>query len=170
LADNLRYGEPASGQIVATELVSGAHVQIIKLDLGRDGQSTPLTGTTLLGLPTEIRAIATDTVTASGETLATKWAAIAATTAGDATIVAGIPGRRIRVLALTLACNKNIILLFKSGNTTVKINSFFLAQGIPLDVNRMSSGYFVETDPGDAFVINLSTNALLGGSITYIEA
>lgn len=173
MSDNLNYTEPTSGRPVATDEVSGTHFQRMKLDVGADGVSTPITGTTRYGIPVDVKSTSCDTVSTSGIPLSTKWAIIDFTLGGgggDATIVTGVSGRRIRVLAITLSVSKNTTLIFKSGLATNKTGSMSMNQGNILDVNRMPFGFFVETNPGDAFVINASNNAVVGGSLTYIEA
>ena len=45
MADNLKYNEPGSGPLVATDDVGSVHYQIVKLDLGKpDGGSVPIVG------------------------------------------------------------------------------------------------------------------------------
>ena len=45
MADNLKYNEPGSGPLVATDDVGSTHYQIVKLDLGApDGSSSPIDG------------------------------------------------------------------------------------------------------------------------------
>lgn len=173
MPDNLRYSEPVSGQPVATDLVSGTHYQRMKLDVGGDGISVPITGSARYGIPVDVRSVSSDTVSTSGIPTATKWALIdiaLGNSGGDTTIIAAVVGKRIRVLAITLCPSKNCTLIFKSGATTDKTGPMFLSQGIPLDVNRSPCGFFVETNSGDAFVINVNNNVLVGGTLTYIEA
>ena len=142
----------------------------MKLDIGGDGLSLPLTGSVTFGIPTAITTISNDTITVSGSHFITKGANFVLSDNGDVIAVSGVVGRRIRVLALTISCSKNTQFLFKSGLVTVKIGPMFISQGIPLDVNRMPSGYFMETNVGEAFVINSSINAgLVAGSLTYVE-
>lgn len=45
MADNLKYNEPGSGPLVATDDVGSVHYQIMKLDIGKpDGSSVPIVG------------------------------------------------------------------------------------------------------------------------------
>ena len=45
MADNLKYNEPGSGPLVATDDVGSVHYQIMKLDIGKpDGSSIPIVG------------------------------------------------------------------------------------------------------------------------------
>lgn len=45
MADNLKYNEPGSGPLVATDDVSSTHYQIVKLDIGKpDGATIPIVG------------------------------------------------------------------------------------------------------------------------------
>lgn len=170
LPDNLNYTEPVTGKPVATDFVSGAHYQRMKLDVGPEGRSIPVTGTAAYGVPADVRSTSIDTVSTSGIQTSPKWAPINITSAGDAIVVPAVAGRRIRVLAISFCPSKNMSVSFKSGIITQKIPPMLFNQGQPFDVNRMPFGFFVETDPGDSFVINLSTNGNLAGSITYIEA
>ena len=45
MADNLKYNEPGSGPLVATDDVNSTHYQVVKLDLGKpDGATVPIVG------------------------------------------------------------------------------------------------------------------------------
>lgn len=45
MADNLKYNEPGSGPLVATDDVGSTHYQIVKLDIGKpDGSTIPIDG------------------------------------------------------------------------------------------------------------------------------
>ena len=44
MADNLKYNEPGSGPLVATDDVGSTHYQVMKVNLGGDGTSIPVDG------------------------------------------------------------------------------------------------------------------------------
>lgn len=44
MADNLKYAEPGSGPLVATDDVGSTHYQVVKLNIGNDGVSIPVDG------------------------------------------------------------------------------------------------------------------------------
>ena len=98
----------------------------------------------------------------------TKWAEINATAAGDNTIVAAVAGMKIRVTALTFTCSAAANIAYKSGASVTKINAMPFAATGGLDSQRHAPNYFVETNTGDAFVMNLDGVYNVRGSLNYV--
>lgn len=101
-----------------------------------------------------------------------KFAIINHNVSGDNTLIAAIPGKRIKVLQYTAGCDQNADIYFKSGNTRITGPIFFAAS------TSISSSYgagtpaglvpLFETAPGEALVMNINGAKTIGGHITYI--
>ena len=98
-----------------------------------------------------------------------KWADINATASGDTTVVSLVSGKKIRVLQMGFSVSAAVNIAWKSGASTTKI----AARSFPADggheTGRVDPGWVVETDSGDALVINLSTAVNVRGQVNYIE-
>jgi hypothetical protein len=108
-------------------------------------------------------------LTVNGVSYPLKWQAINATGAGDNTVVAAVPGKKLRIVAITFMLANTIQVAFKSGSTTVIPAMQFTKGVVALQLNLMPYGYFMETNLGEAFVMNFSGNATGTGFLHYIE-
>ena len=95
-----------------------------------------------------------------------KWVNVATTSVGDNTVVAGVSGKKIRVISITLKAAVALTLSVKSGNN-IKIEATVLAANERLDFNA-HPGFWVETNVSEALIFN---HALAGmqGILNYIE-
>ena len=101
-----------------------------------------------------------------------KYAVVNNGLSGDNTIVAAVPGKRIRVLHYTLGCDQNADAYFKSGSTRITGALYFAAS------TSISAGYgatppsglvgMFETEQGEALILNINGAKTVGGHITYI--
>jgi hypothetical protein len=105
----------------------------------------------------------------NGLSAGVKWQAINATAGGDTTIVAGVPERKIRIVAIMFTCAGNVDISFKSGSASTIINTMSFAKSGGPAVNFMPAGYFCETATGQPFVMNLSAAVNVRGMINYLE-
>jgi hypothetical protein len=102
-----------------------------------------------------------------------KFAKIDVATNGDSTIVAAVANKRIRVLAYTFITDTDTIVTFKSASTEVSGPMAIAATGgIAASIGQLGTGGMgtfglLETEPGQALVLNLSDVANLGGHCTY---
>jgi hypothetical protein len=105
----------------------------------------------------------------NGKTALTpKFAAIAASSSGDNSIVALVSAKKIRVLAYKLVANGAVNAKWRS-NTTDKTGLSYMAaagDGEVLPYNPL--GWF-ETAVGEALQLNLSAALAVGGHLTYVE-
>ena len=86
---------------------------------------------------------------------------------GNNTIIAGIVGKRIKVLQImfTIASAGNLI--FKSGSTALSGTFTFPASGsMVLDYIQLPLNCL----PDASFIINASTAQIVGGTIWYIQS
>lgn len=90
---------------------------------------------------------------------------------GDTTVIAAdasTPTRKIRIFNLVLFAKAACVMTLKSGSTAISgpmslaINSGFSAIAAP-------SAHFLETAPGQAFVINTSADGMYGWVAFTIE-
>jgi len=98
-----------------------------------------------------------------------KWAEINATSSGDTSVIAAVSGKKIRVTAITLVCSAAVGVGWKSGSN-IKINAMPFAQNGGMALEFVSPAhFFVETNAGEALIINLSVNSNVRGSLNYEE-
>lgn len=122
-------------------------------------------------------------VSASGETstvyngttaLTPKFAAIAAATSGDNTLVAAVSGKKIRVLAIAVVFGAATDAYFTSaaagtvifGGSTNKMK-FAANSGLVLPYNEV--GWFENSSTNQALVLNMSSTGPASGGLTYVE-
>lgn len=106
---------------------------------------------------------------ASGTAVTPKFAAIAASTSGNNTIVAAVSSKKIRVLAAQIIANGTVNAKWQSGASGTDLTglAYLVANaGYVLPFNP--AGWF-ETASNTLLNLNLSGATAVGGSITYIE-
>ena len=105
----------------------------------------------------------------SGTTgLTPKFAAIAASSSGDNTVVAAVAGKKIRVLKYTIVVSGAVTAKFRSSS------GIDLTGAMSLAANSGVGGAFcpiglLETVASDGLVLNLSSAVSVAGHLTYIE-
>lgn len=100
-----------------------------------------------------------------------KSAAIAAAGAGDNTVVAGVTGKKIRVLGYILMASAAVNAKWRSATTDKTGLLYPGANGgasAPV-VSDPSEMFWFETAVGEALVINLSGAIAVGGHVVYNE-
>ena len=98
-----------------------------------------------------------------------KWDDINATASGDTTVVAAVSGKKIRVLQMGFSVSAAVNIAWKSGASTTKIAARSFPANGGIESGDVSPGWVVETDAGEALVINLSGTANVRGQVNYIE-
>jgi len=184
MADNVTL--PGTGAVVASDDVSGVQYQVMKIALGGDGAATLLPGEGTYGVDvdvTRLPALAAGTnvigaVSAGQDTasiysgttaLTPKFAAIAASSSGNNTIVAAVSNKKIRVLSMTLSASAAVNGKFQSaaGGTDLTGLFYFAANG-GMVLPHNPQGWF-ETAASALLNLNLSGAVAVGGCLTYIE-
>ena len=101
-----------------------------------------------------------------------KRAIIAYVTNGDKTVVTAVPGKRIRLINALITVAAQLPLTWKSGANA-------LSGAMPLGISATAGGGFIvpdgpggagyiETNTGEALVLNVGTTAIqVGGHIAY---
>jgi hypothetical protein len=100
--------------------------------------------------------------------LTPKFAAIGTTAGGDTTLVAAVPGKKLRVLKYTVVTSAAVGLKFRSSSGADLTGAMPLAANAGVGGAWCPAGLF-ETLAGDALVLNLSAGATVAGHLTYIE-
>ena len=113
-------------------------------------------------------------VRASGTACTVKYAAIAAASSGDNTLVAAVASKKIRVLSMTLVAASAVSIYFTSGAGGTVIfggstNKMALAANGGFVLPYSNVGYFENSSANQALVMNLSSAVAVSGGLTYIE-
>lgn len=111
----------------------------------------------------------TDAIVDGGSVLTPKFAAIAASSSGNNTLVAAVTGKKIRVLALYLVANGDVNAKFQSAASGTDLTglAYLVANaGFVLPFNPL--GWF-ETTAAALLNLNLSGAVAVGGALTYVE-
>lgn len=95
-----------------------------------------------------------------------QFAAIAASASGDNVVVAAVPGRRIRVLAVWLSANGTVNAKFQSDTTDLTGLAYLVANN-QLVLQENDKGWF-QTAVGEKLDLNLSAAIAVGGSVAYM--
>jgi hypothetical protein len=95
-----------------------------------------------------------------------QYAVINATSSGNTQVVAGVSGRRIRVIAYALVASAAVDVKFRSGNNDIT-GSMRLVEGGGI-AHAYDGGLF-QTAVGQPLNINLSANVNVGGYVVYRE-
>jgi len=102
-----------------------------------------------------------------------KYAKIELTASGNGTILAGIAGKRFRVLTYLACSTVNVLLTWKSGSTALSgpmavgaYSNIFNGNADSLPIGILG---VLETEEGEDLVLSLSGTASVGGHITYQE-
>lgn len=101
------------------------------------------------------------------------YAKVDVSTSGDSTIVAAVPERKIRVITYVLASDTNTKIKFKSESTDLTGPMSLGAYSNIFNGNTdlMPGGLIgvMETQPGEALILNSTVAAAVGGHIVYKE-
>lgn len=197
MSDNVTITE-GSGASVATDNVGNAHYQKVKLVDGTDASSAAIPGDATNGLYVNVKAISagdnnignvdvvtqpvrarsTDSITVAHNTdvvmnnltaLTPKFAVIDSATSGDNTVIAAVPTKKIRVLALFLVSAGTVNVRFESAASGTALTgqmNLVANTGFALGYNPV--GWF-ETVAGQLLNLELSASQSVDGSVVYIE-
>lgn len=171
MADNTTLNPGTAGDIVATDDVTdggvaqGAKVQRVKAGWGVDNQYKDPSHTTPFPATS---AGETNYMSAAGTLLTPKFAAISLSSSGNNTLVAGVSGKKIRVLSYSFVVGGTVSVKFVSATTPDLTGAmpFTLNGGISVPYNPV--GHF-ETVASDALTLNLNAAVGVYGHLTYVE-
>ena len=93
--------------------------------------------------------------------------AVIGTTSGDTTIVLAVTDKKIRVLSLVFTLSSATTVGWSSaGNIKISPMSFAANGGMTF---HPTTGFFVETNAGEALVLNQGGGSNIRGTLNYIE-
>lgn len=164
---------PATAQLVAG--TDGTNARSLKTDTSGELQVDVLTQpASVRTSDTVSTALATDAIMSNTTALTPKFAAIAAASSGDNTLLAAVASKKIRVLALMGVAAGAVSLYFTSGAGGTVIfggstNKIALAAngGFVLPFNPL--GWFENSSTNQALVLNLSSAVAFSGGFVYVE-
>lgn len=111
----------------------------------------------------------TSTVYSGTTALTPKFAAIAASSSGNNTLVAAVASKKIRVLSFTLVGSGTVNAKFQSGAGGTDLTGlFYMTAYSGASVTYSPVGHF-ETASNTLLNLNLSAATAVGGHLTYIE-
>lgn len=197
MADNITITE-GSGKYIATDDVSSAHYQRVKLADGTDGSSAVIAGCATYGLDVDITRIAagdnnignvdivtqpaldratdnvgvalqSDVLLADTTTMTPKFAAIDCATSGDNTLVAAVTDKQIRVVGAFLIAAGTVNVRFESGASgTALTGQMNLVVNTGFVLPFNPVGWF-QTASNTLLNLELSAAVSVDGCLTYVE-
>ena len=96
-----------------------------------------------------------------------RWAAIDASSAGDNTIIAAVPGKKIRVIGIKFSCAADVGLKWQSHTTDLGPVESYATDGGMSDYWG-PHGCFFETAVGEALILDLDGAVQVSGWISYL--
>ena len=123
------------------------------------------------GSPDAFKAkLATDAIMNDTTVLTPMFAVVSTSSSGATTIVAGVTGKKIRVLAWDVKVNAAVNFKWQSSATPTDLTGLYYCgsqgDGVARAFNPV--GYF-QTLSGEGLVLNLSSAVAVGGVITFVE-
>jgi len=166
MSDNYTANAGSGGDTFAADDIAGVKHPRVKVGWGADGAATDASVTAPLPVQTSIES---SQMMIGGVVVTPKFAAIAASTSGNNTIVAAVTSKKIRVLSAWFVAAGTVNAKFQSGASGTDLTGLFygvINAGAVLPFNP--AGWF-ESASGVLLNLNLSAAIAVGGSITYIE-
>lgn len=166
MADNFVANAGSGGSTFAADDISAVLHPRVKNEWGADGTVNDVS----VAAPMPVQAsLETSQMTAGGTVVTPKYAAIAASSSGNNTLVAAVNPKKIRVLALYLVSNGTVNAKFQSGASGTDLTglAYLIANtGFVLPYNPV--GWF-ETASNTLLNLNLSGAVAVGGTLVYVE-
>lgn len=170
---NFPTTQPVSGTVsVSGTVVSNANLVVASAAVT---SANPVPVSNVAALPAGANTIgivisqpATGVLVNGTTTLTPKFASIAASNAGDNTLVSAVSGKKLRVVKYTIVASGAVSAKFRTSSGTD------LSGAMSLGANSGVGGAFcplglLETIAGDGLVLNLSAATPVAGHLTYVE-
>jgi hypothetical protein len=190
MADNVSIPTAGTAAAIAADDISSVLYQRVKLSLGADGTAVDaVAGSGVVGTGVQRVVLATDVALPAGTNLlgsasaklgtdaimdgvtplTPKFAAIAASSSGDNTLIAAVVSKKIRVLSYTLVAAGAVVCRFEDGaGGTAKSGQMALAANGVLSVPFSPVGHF-ETTANTLLNLELGGAVSVAGHICYVE-
>lgn len=168
MADNVPI-TAGSGTDVGTDDISSVHYQRVKVIQGEDGTND---GDVSRANPLPVAPLCGQLIDETGQELTIKQAVVRLSAPGSGAnqLIAGVVGKKIRVLAFVIECGDSWILQDDQGTPkelTQLYNSSFSTD--PLQVVPPLPLFVGETGAGHDLDINLTTGSDVEALIIYVE-
>jgi hypothetical protein len=166
MADNFVANAGSGGSTFAADDISSVLHPRVKVEWGADGTASD--ASVAAPLPTQA-SLESNQMTAGGTICTPKFAAIAASSSGNNTLVAAVASKKIRVLSATFTAAGSVNAKFQSGAGGTDLTGLFymvVNTGGVLPYNP--AGWF-ETGSNTLLNLNLSAAVAVGGCLSYIE-
>ncbi len=190
MADNVSIPTAGTAAAIAADDIASVLYQRVKLSLGADGTAVDaVAGSGVVGTGVQRVVLATDVALPAGTNLlgsasaklgtdaimdgvtplTPKFAAIAASSSGDNTLIAAVVSKKIRVLSYTLVAAGAVVCRFEDGaGGTAKSGQMALAANGVLSVPFSPVGHF-ETTANTLLNLELGGAVSVAGHICYVE-
>lgn len=190
MADNVSIPTAGTAAAIAADDIASVLYQRVKLSLGADGSAVDaVAGSGVVGTGVQRVVLATDVALPAGTNLlgsmsaklgtdaimdgitplTPKFAAIAASSSGDNTLVAAVASKKLRVLSYTLVAAGAVTCRFEDGaGGTAKSGVMSLAANGVLSVPFSAVGHF-ETTANTLLNLELGGAVSVAGHICYVE-
>lgn len=190
MADNVSIPTAGTAAAIAADDIASVLYQRVKLSLGADGTAVDaVAGSGVVGTGVQRVVLATDVALPAGTNLlgsvsaklgtdsimdgvtplTPKFAAIAAASSGDNTLIAAVVSKKIRVLSYTLVAAGAVVCRFEDGaGGTAKSGQMALAANGVLSVPFSPVGHF-ETTANTLLNLELGGAVSVAGHICYVE-
>ncbi len=190
MADNVSIPTAGTAAAIAADDIASVLYQRVKLSLGADGSAVDaVAGSGVVGTGVQRVVLATDVALPAGTNLlgsasaklgtdaimdgvtplTPKFAAIAAASSGDNTLIAAVVSKKIRVLSYALVAAGAVTCRFEDGaGGTAKSGQMALAANGVLSVPFSPVGHF-ETTANTLLNLELGGAVSVAGHICYVE-
>lgn len=98
-----------------------------------------------------------------------KFKDVAADGIGDNTVIAAVPGKKLRILGYLLVSSLGLSVTLKSSGGKLLSGAMSISTNQSLSYSGGFEAPATETDVGEAFVVNNSILANVRGHVAYIE-
>lgn len=166
MADNFTANAGSGGATFASDDISSVQYPRVKPSWGADGSATDVSYAAPMPVSSTIES---SQASNAGTILTPKFAAIAASSSGNNTLVAAVTSKKIRVTSLWIVANGSVNVKFQSGAGGTDLTGLaylVVNTGIVLPFNP--HGWF-ETASATLLNANLSAAVAVGGCLTYLE-
>jgi hypothetical protein len=165
MADGYVSNPGSGGTTFASDDIGGTHWPRVKVTSGADGTANDVSITA----PMPVAALAeSNQITVAGVPVTVKFAAIAASSSGNNTLVAAVSSKKIRVVSVTLIAAGAVTVRFESGADGTALTGQMALSANGGFARDNATGLF-ETASNTLLNLELSSAVSVAGFLSYIE-
>lgn len=166
MSDNFVANAGSGGDTFAADDIGSVKYPRVKPSWGVDGAATDASVAAPLPVQSTLES---GQIAVAGTLVTPKFAAIAAASSGNNTLVAAVTSKKIRVLAIAFMANGTVNGKFQSGAGGTDLSGLFYMVANTGAVLPFNPAGWYETASGVLLNLNLSGAIAVGGCLTYIE-